>query len=161
MWGTQQLRPIGSDESDRTADCRFWLYLDQGRASRRRRRVSSAGLRAAPPLESQPFELACRIGRKLERLPDHLDTASTLGVRSDRRAHRLEYSSPECRLGVGLCRGQFLGSGRDRAVSRNAGSDRPDCDREEADKEAVAEHAVFAGADDERKERDEEGNRPE
>jgi hypothetical protein len=132
----------------------------QGRASRRRRRVSSAGLRAAPPLESQPFELACRIGGNSNgcRSSRHgLDAGRAM--RSPRSPPGVQ--QPRMRLGVGLCRGQLLGSGRDRAVSRNAGSDRPDCDREEADKEAVAEHAVFAGADDERKERDEEGNRPE
>ena len=45
------------------------------------------------------------------------------------------------------------------AISRSARSDRPDRERDEANKEAVAEHAVFAGARDQREEGDDKGER--
>jgi hypothetical protein len=57
-------------------------------------------------------------------------------------------------LGAGLVREQV--ARRDRAVSRNARGDRPDHERQDARKEAEAEHAVFACSRDQREEGDQE-----
>ena len=56
-------------------------------------------------------------------------------------------------------RDELAGGGRHRTVCSDARGDRPDREREDARKKAVAKHAVFAGALDERQKRDQERNR--
>jgi hypothetical protein len=58
-----------------------------------------------------------------------------------------------------LPRRKRTSTGRHRAVSSDAGSDRPDDECQDTGEEAEAKDAVFAGAGDEREERDQEGKR--
>jgi hypothetical protein len=75
------------------------------------------------------------------RAPRHPPATCTLERVSHWRAAPLKRV---LRLRVGLCRGEPAGGGRHRAVSRNARSDRPDHERQDARKEAETKHAVFA-----------------
>jgi hypothetical protein len=117
------------------------------RAMGSRKLPRASGVRGgAPPLPLGP-----------EALP--AGGTSPAGRLDDRVTVRVPARSETLR--VGLCRGQLAGSSRHGTVSRNARSDRPDREREEARKKAVAKDAVFAGANNEREERDEEGQRAE
>ena len=103
------------------------------------------------------------------RRPDLRDVIATRCVGSPRPTNKQTVHAAVIGLGGGLLSGSPESRGLTAlatgsvssvvaiAVPRNACRDRPGREREEADEEAVAEHAVFSGADDEREERDEEG----
>ena len=156
------------------------LPLAVGVAVDRTTRLSAASQSTPPKLLAlRPDYSRGKLGRRSSepvvrdglRRPDLQDVTATRCVGSPRPTQQANSHAAVIGFGGGLLTGSpeslrltalaagYVSSVVAIAVPRNTGSDRPDCDREEADKEAVAEHAVFARTDQDREERDEEGNR--